>query len=297
MSRETRVEGLAGARRWARWAVLSALALAPLACDQEGSKAKAAEAPRASLADGWFKENCAMGFEVHGGVYTEWADAPKQVVEFRGETVNTPDLTATRGVLVLRITAGSDAYPEGRYTVVRWSDFDGATVEKRVASKGSEDATRATAAAALAELTVEGGWFGEFCCPFAVRYTTPRLSGSWSGDGGGGLDLARVGTGTEAVYQLTWREGDAVLVQGTVDRASDLTAPGGYLRVLVTDGGTAKLTAGQYTVVAWRALAERKVEVGLAQADGAYASVAEKSQAHLVFTVEAGSFVFRPFTR
>lgn len=297
MSRETRVK-VAGAARWATWVVLSVLAVAPTGCgEEEEKKAAAQEAPRATLADGWFKENCAMGFEVRDGIYTEWADAPKQVVEFRGEIVNVPDLTATSGVLVLRVIEGNAAYPVGRYTVVRWTDFNGTTAAKRVASKGTEDATRETAEAALAELTVEGGWFGEACCPFAVRYTTVRVSGTWTEAGGASLALARVSTASGEVYQLTWREAGGLLVQGTVDRVSDLTAAAGYLRVLVTDGGSAGLATGQYTVVAWRGLTAGAVEAALARKDGAYAAVAEKGQAHATFTVEAGSFEFRPFTR
>lgn len=238
-----------------------------------------------------------MGFEIRGAVYTEWADALKEAVEFRGEIVNAPDLTAERGVLVVRITEGSAAYPAGRFTVVRWSDFHDGTAAKRVAAKGSADATRATAEAALAELTVEDGWFEEFCCPFAVHGAGARLTGAWTAADGAGFTLARVTTAAGPVFQYTQREGGLLLVQGTVDRTSDLTAPGGYLRVQVTDGGTARLPVGAYTVVAWRKLAAGEVETALAQAGGSYATVADKGQAHRVFTVEAGSFAFRTFAR
>lgn len=218
--RERFVRAQGRGRWWVMAAALAAVVMAsPLGCGDGGGEPGVPATVRTSLADGWFKENCAMGFEVQGAVYTEWADAPRRVVDFRGEIVNAPDLTAERGALVLRITEGNAAHPAGRYTVVRWSDFTGATIQKRVAARGAEDATRATAEAALAELTVEDGWFDEFCCPFAIRYGTPRLAGTWSGDGLG-FTLVPIAAESGTVFQLTVREGAAVVIQGTVDRAS-----------------------------------------------------------------------------
>jgi hypothetical protein len=132
-------------------------------------------AAKGTLAGGYFKERCAMGFQIEGSVYSDWTDAVKEVVGFRGEIIGRPDLTAPAGRLILRITAGNATYPKDKYTVVFWRDFTGAAVAKRVAFKAGVQSWRDTAAEAEAEFTEANGYFEHFCCPYATRHTGPRL--------------------------------------------------------------------------------------------------------------------------
>ncbi|MCX7786499.1 MAG: hypothetical protein N2442_02235 [Spirochaetes bacterium] len=119
---------------------------------------------------GYWKSGYGDGFEIKwdsssGGYLFKQYDDANKTVSFAGTIENNPDLTASTGYIVIRITDGGTWYkPVGSYYVVHWKDFTGDTVKEASAYKvgGTNNDGMPTAQQALQEYTVENGYFGYY---------------------------------------------------------------------------------------------------------------------------------------
>lgn len=260
----------------------------------------------ANLTGGYWKENCSMGFEIsQGGTqYVEWANAIYRRADFKGDIVGSPDLSALSGYLTVRVTESSDPAAVGRYARVRWSDFNEGTVKKRVATDTATGKHLFWDTQAQADAIVADGYFQRYCCPYAVHYSLPRVTGAvWKASNGAGafsILYTTLPTGSQGLQftqydSYTDATTNTVRLKGTVDRSQDFTVTEGYLRILVTNSGTSEAAVGEYTVVAWENLAENRVDEAVATRDGRVATTAVKDQALLDYTKSGGYFTFASY--
>jgi hypothetical protein len=109
------------------------------------------------------------GFELssntlEGFRYVQYNDADRSV-SFAGTVVNNPDYFARSGYLVIRISdPGSFYKTEGAYYVIHWKNLSGSLVSASSAYKvgGAHNNGMPTIADALAEYTVENGYYGYY---------------------------------------------------------------------------------------------------------------------------------------
>lgn len=264
----------------------------------------------ARLDTGYFKQNCTMGFDIAGRVFSEYADTVKRALAFQGEILGSPDFSRPSGKFTIRITVGGKAYgagfPAGKYTVVKWSDFNGGTVSYRIANKNlSQDAAaafdsvRETQAEAERDFTDANGYFLVYCCPYANHYLDLRLLGTFKANvnpqGFVAQQIPDPAQPEKTLFQFTAYDdvlAGTVRLQGTIGRTNDLTAPYGYWRIQVTKPGTSGFATGQYTVAAWQMWDGRQVQLALPEKAGAPSTTAVEEDALLTFTPSQGYFTF-----
>lgn len=116
---------------------------------------------------GYWKSGYGDGFEIKwdassGGYLFKQYDDANKTVSFAGVIVNNPDLAASTGYILLRITDGGTWYKTvDTYYGVHWKDFTGDTVKEASAYKvgGANNDGMPTAEQAIQEYTVENGYF------------------------------------------------------------------------------------------------------------------------------------------
>jgi hypothetical protein len=262
------------------------------------------------LDTGYFKQNCTMGFDISGRMFSEYADTVKKTLAFQGEILGSPDFSQPRGQFTIKITAGGNAYgasfPAGKYTVVKWFDYNGGTVSYRIANKNLSmdggaafDSVRDTQVEAERDFTDANGYFLIYCCPYANHYPDLRLVGIFkANDGAQGIVAQQIPDPAQAgktLFQFTAYDdllAGTVHLQGTIGRTNDLTAPYGYWRIQVTKPGTSGFAINQYTVAAWQMWDGRQVQLALPEKPGAPSTTAAEEDALLTFTASLGYFTF-----
>lgn len=118
---------------------------------------------------GYWKSTFGDGFELSGNTlegfrYVQYNDADRSV-SFAGTVVNNPDYFATSGYLVILISdPGTFKITKGAYYVVHWKNLSGSLVAAASAykTKGDYNNGMETLEDALAEYTVENGYYGYY---------------------------------------------------------------------------------------------------------------------------------------
>lgn len=127
-------------------------------CDLAGSKSE-------DSLKGYWKSSYEDGFEIYYEnldlKYKQYDNAAK-TVSFAGNVVNNPDLTASSGYIIIKITDGGTwGKTVNAYYACHWKEFTGDTVKGSAAFKvgGTNNDGMPTAEAAAAEYTVENGYY------------------------------------------------------------------------------------------------------------------------------------------
>ena len=129
-----------------------------LGCDLAGSKSDD------SLLGYWKSSYYGDGFELYYEndqlKYKQYDDATK-TVSFAGIVVNNPDLTASKGYIIIQITdTGTWEKTVGNYYAVHWKDFTGDTVKQAAAYKADgQNNGVPTPEEAATEYTVTNGYY------------------------------------------------------------------------------------------------------------------------------------------
>ena len=118
---------------------------------------------------GYWKSTFGDDFELSGNTlegfrYVQYNDADRSV-SFAGTVVNNPDYFATSGYLVILISdPGTFKITKGAYYVVHWKNLSGSLVAAASAykTKGDYNNGMETLEDALAEYTVENGYYGYY---------------------------------------------------------------------------------------------------------------------------------------
>ncbi len=118
---------------------------------------------------GYWKSTFGDGFELSGDTlegfrYVQYNDADRNIA-FAGSVVNNPDFNNSTGYIIILIT-GPVAWDitEGSYYAVHWKNLSGSVVASASAFKygGAHNNGMETLAEALAEYTVENGYYGYY---------------------------------------------------------------------------------------------------------------------------------------
>lgn len=159
--------------------VLVCMTLMIASCSNS-STASLTPAPNPALSGAWKEEACTMGFVITNDnrmiLYDDITATPK-VVTFAGTIVNKPDLTATHGLVIIKIdTAGTAGAPIGSYTVSHWKNYDGISAAKSAGQTYAKDSGwNPVFYATLSEaeqLTETSDELNRFCCDKSFPYAT-----------------------------------------------------------------------------------------------------------------------------
>jgi len=116
---------------------------------------------------GYWKSTSGDGFELSGNTlegfrYVQYDDADRNV-SFAGIVANRPNFDASNGYIIVLVTEpGSWGKTAGSYYAIHWKNLSGSLVAAASAYKvgGAHNKGMETLAEALAEYTVENGYYG-----------------------------------------------------------------------------------------------------------------------------------------
>ena len=116
---------------------------------------------------GYWKSTSGDGFELSGNTlegfrYVQYDDADRNV-SFAGIVANRPNFDASNGYIIVLVTEpGSWGKTAGSYYAIHWKNLSGSLVAAASAYKvgGAHNNGMETLAEALAEYTVENGYYG-----------------------------------------------------------------------------------------------------------------------------------------
>jgi len=118
---------------------------------------------------GYWKSTSGDGFELSGNTlegfrYVQYDDADRNV-SFAGIVANRPNFDASNGYIIVLVTEpGSWGKTAGSYYAIHWKNLSGSLVAAASAYKvgGAHNNGMETLAEALAEYTVENGYYGYY---------------------------------------------------------------------------------------------------------------------------------------
>jgi len=118
---------------------------------------------------GYWKSTSGDGFELSGNTlegfrYVQYDDADRNV-SFAGIVANRPNFDASTGYIIVLVTEpGSWGKTAGSYYAIHWKNLSGSLVAAASAYKvgGAHNNGMETLAEALAEYTVENGYYGYY---------------------------------------------------------------------------------------------------------------------------------------
>ena len=118
---------------------------------------------------GYWKSTFGDGFELSGNTlagfrYVQYDDADRNV-SFAGIVANRPNFDASTGYIIVLVTEpGSWGKTAGSYYAIHWKNLSGSLVAAASAYKvgGAHNNGMETLAEALAEYTVENGYYGYY---------------------------------------------------------------------------------------------------------------------------------------
>jgi hypothetical protein len=118
---------------------------------------------------GYWKSTSGDGFDLSGNTlegfrYVQYDDADRNV-SFAGIVANRPNFDASTGYIIVLVTEpGSWGKTAGSYYAIHWKNLSGSLVAAASAYKvgGAHNNGMETLAEALAEYTVENGYYGYY---------------------------------------------------------------------------------------------------------------------------------------
>jgi hypothetical protein len=94
---------------------------------------------------GYYKSSIGDGFSVSGTTFTQYDNSAKDV-SFAGTIANAPDLTASAGTIIVKITDGGTwGKTVGHYYAARWKNLSAAGVKQECAYPDPSSTTLASA--------------------------------------------------------------------------------------------------------------------------------------------------------
>ena len=122
----------------------------------------------------WKETGCSMGFSIEGQDFIEYMSVPpKGTKTFAGVIVNSPDLSAPSGLIVVRVTdVGMSARygaAAGTYTVARWKNLTETTVGQTNAKDAAFHPIFYATEAEARALTEDSPELNRFCCQVSNR--------------------------------------------------------------------------------------------------------------------------------
>jgi hypothetical protein len=128
------------------------------------------EEDTSSLIGLWKEEMCNMGFKIENNQLTEYDDVSTREIAFAGDIVNNPDLTAAKGLIIIKITvSGTKGAAIGYYAVSRWKNFTGKQVGQTFSRDNSNNALFFSTLAEAQALTESSTELSFFCCDISIR--------------------------------------------------------------------------------------------------------------------------------
>ena len=139
----------------------------------ENDSESAGQGSTSTLSGVWKEAGCNMGFAIDGVNFTEYDNVPDGVKTFSGVIVNSPDLSAQHGLIIVRITDVGTSAPYGaavgKFTVARWVSFTGTTAGQTNARDADYHPIFYATESEAQALTEASAELNRFCCMSSNR--------------------------------------------------------------------------------------------------------------------------------